>query len=164
MLSHPPSLWRRSHQNYQNCYLPPLTTYHLPLTTYHLLLTTYRLPLTAYYRSYQNCDDAGADKVLFLLDSSSYEATSCVSAEAAELQGPALVLASSRPLSNDDLRRMKQLGDSQKRADFAKAGRFGLGLNSLYHMSDFVQVQPRRPRRPRRRCVARHAPRAPLRG
>ena len=70
--------------------------------------------------SYQNCDDAGAAKVLFLLDCGSYDATSVLTPEAAALQGPALILASSKPLDDGDLLRILRLGDSEKRKDFAQ--------------------------------------------
>ena len=81
--------------------------------------------------SYQNCDDAGADEVMFLLDHGSY-ATDRILPDAERLQGPSLLLASSYKLSSDDLARIRRLGDSHKKAQFSKAGRFGVGLNALY--------------------------------
>ena len=75
-----------------------------------------------------------------MLDHGSYDAMSVIAPGHAALQGPALVLASSRALDDNDLLRIKQIGSSEKRKQFAQAGRFGLGLNSLYHLSDTPQI------------------------
>ena len=91
-------------------------------------------------RSFQNCDDAGASEVLFMFDCTSYSTDRVFEPAFEKLQGPALVLASSCPLSDSDLQRMRQLGGSQKRAQFAQAGRFGLGLNALYHVADCIEI------------------------
>ena len=89
---------------------------------------------------YQNCDDAGASRVLFFLDQRSYPIESVVTEEAAALQDPALVLGSDYPLKDWDLKRIQKLGDSAKRDSFSKVGRFGVGLNVLYHISDTIQI------------------------
>ena len=75
-----------------------------------------------------------------MLDHGSYDAMSVIAPGHAALQGPALVLASSRALDDNDLLRIKQIGSSEKCKQFAQAGRFGLGLNSLYHLSDTPQI------------------------
>lgn len=78
--------------------------------------------------------------MLFLFDRSSYSTDELVTLEAAALQGPSLILASSRALSDADLSRIQRLGGSDKGAPLATAGRFGLGLNALYHVTDCPQI------------------------
>lgn len=56
------------------------------------------------------------------------------------MQGPSLLLASSLKLTNEDLARIQRLGDSKKKEQFSKAGRFGVGLNALYHLTDCPQI------------------------
>ena len=109
------------------------------------LLAKYDAEMDVFVEHYQNCDDAGATEVLFLLDAGNYSVDQMLeeTSEAARLQGPALLLASSRALSEDDLRRIRRLGASDKRSQFASAGRFGLGLNSFYHLSDCPQIYAR---------------------
>jgi len=104
------------------------------------LLRKYDDEKDIFVEHYQNCDDAGADEVFFLLDQQSYGTDRLLTPESAALQGPSLILASSKPLTRDDLNRIKQLGSSKKRADFCKFGRFGLGLNAMYHLSDTIQI------------------------
>jgi hypothetical protein len=100
------------------------------------LLHDYNRPSDVFTEHWQNSDDAGAERVLFMLDETSYPTTSLVDARASELQGPALILASSKELSDGDIKRIQALGDSQKCKDFRSVGRFGVGINTLYHMSD----------------------------
>ena len=59
-----------------------------------------------------------------------------VDARAATLQGPSLLLASSRPLSESDLAKFYRVGNSDKREDFSTTGRFGIGLQCMYGFAD----------------------------
>ena len=68
----------------------------------------------------------------FVVDFSSYSDEQLVSPELKRLQGPALMLGSSKSLSDTDLERIKGLGDSDKHSKFDSAGRFGVGLNAFY--------------------------------
>jgi len=85
---------------------------------------------------WQNVDDTAGGFILFCLDLASYEKAGLVDKRTASLQGPALLLASSHALSDGDIVRMERLGTSGKRDDFGSAGRFGVGLNCMYHMAD----------------------------
>ena len=100
------------------------------------LLHDYNRPADVFTEHWQNSDDAGAERLLFMLDETTYNANSIVDKRAKVLQGPALVLASSKPLSDDDIKRIQALGDSHKTTDFSSVGRFGVGINTMYHMSD----------------------------
>ena len=81
---------------------------------------------------WQNCDDAGAEKLLFKLDLTEYPRNSLVDERAADMQGPALILASSLPLDASQIGSMRELGSSKKRDSFQTTGRFGVGLNCMY--------------------------------
>jgi hypothetical protein len=100
------------------------------------LLHDYNRPSDVFTEHWQNSDDAGAERLLFMLDETSYSTISLVDARASVLQGPALILASSKALSDDDIKRIQALGNSLKCKDFCSVGRFGVGINTLYHMSD----------------------------
>jgi hypothetical protein len=95
------------------------------------LLRDYDDEFDVFTEHWQNSDDAGAERLLFLLDEATYKKDRLVS-ECAVLQGPALVFASSKPLSDEDICRIQCLGDSRKMNQFAQAGRFGVGLSCLY--------------------------------
>eukprot|EP00038_Savillea_parva_P031293 m.84631 g.84631 ORF g.84631 m.84631 type:complete len:3122 (+) comp9602_c0_seq1:196-9561(+) len=102
------------------------------------LLGEYDDKFDVFTEHWQNSDDAGADALCFLLDLSKYGTERLVnqSKGCLELQGPALVLASSKALTTDDIRRIRQIGASKKRGQFAQAGHFGVGLSCLYKIAD----------------------------
>ena len=100
------------------------------------LLREYDDPFDVFTEHWQNSDDAGADALFFMLDHSEYPTDRLVSDRCDELQGPALVLASNKSLSTDDIKRIQQLGNSQKRGQFEQAGQFGVGLSCLYRFAD----------------------------
>lgn len=85
---------------------------------------------------WQNTDDVGAHSILFALDLASYDVAGLTDARAGPLQGPALLLASSRALSSEDVKRRQRVGKSGKQNEFGTTGRFGVGLNCNYHVSD----------------------------
>ena len=89
---------------------------------------------------FQNCDDAGASEVVFVLDQRMHASEHLVDNSAKILQGPALLLTSSQELMDRDIERMTCLGNSEKRSDFSKCGRFGLGINCFYRVTDTIQL------------------------
>jgi hypothetical protein len=95
------------------------------------LLRDYDNEFDVFTEHWQNSDDAGAERLLFLLDKSTYKKESLLSDKCDMLQGPSLVFASSKPLSDEDISRIQRLGNSSKRTQFAQAGRFGVGLSCL---------------------------------
>ena len=101
------------------------------------LLTSYNDRFDVFTEHWQNSDDAGADSLLFFLDKNSYPTDSLVDPRASCIQGPSLLLASSQPLSGEDVARIQQMGNSHKRRKFESAGRFGVGINCMYHVTDF---------------------------
>eukprot|EP00037_Helgoeca_nana_P037799 m.17763 g.17763 ORF g.17763 m.17763 type:complete len:3009 (+) comp9429_c0_seq1:126-9152(+) len=99
------------------------------------LLQEYDGKLDVFSEHWQNSDDAGAETLYFLLDEGSH-GTERLIEHCDQLQGPALVLASSQKLTKNDIVRIQRVGNSQKRAEFDKVGHFGVGLTCLYSLTD----------------------------
>ena len=98
------------------------------------LLHDYNRPEDVFTEHWQNSDDAGAERLLFMIDHTNYPTTSLVDHRASTLQGPALILASSKPLSNDDMARIQSLGDSHKCKDFSSRALWRRHQHSLSHL------------------------------
>ena len=83
----------------------------------------------------QNADDAGAKKVKFLFDATSYGTDSLVSPELASFQGPALYCYNNAEFTEEDWEGIQRLMRSNKQNKLLKVGRFGIGFNSVYHIT-----------------------------
>ncbi|KAK7407784.1 hypothetical protein VNO78_09866 [Psophocarpus tetragonolobus] len=84
----------------------------------------------------QNAEDAGASEVIFLLDKSHYGASSILSPEMADWQGPALYCFNDSVFSPQDLYAISRIGQESKLEKAFAIGRFGLGFNCVYHFTD----------------------------
>ncbi|CAH9144035.1 unnamed protein product [Cuscuta epithymum] len=84
----------------------------------------------------QNAEDANATKVTFLLDKTQYGASSVLSPEMADWQGPALYCFNDSVFSPQDLYAISRVGQESKLEKPFSIGRFGLGFNSVYHFTD----------------------------
>ncbi|KAJ0963928.1 hypothetical protein J5N97_029050 [Dioscorea zingiberensis] len=84
----------------------------------------------------QNADDAGATKVRLCLDRRSHGTESLLSDSLAQWQGPALLAYNDAVFSEDDFVSISRIGDSKKQGQAWKTGRFGVGFNSVYHITD----------------------------
>lgn len=84
---------------------------------------------------WQNSDDAGAETLCFMIDETAYP-TEKVVPGFKNLQGSALVLASSQFMSADDIGRIQEVGRSRKKNKFAQTGRFGIGFLCTYEVTD----------------------------
>lgn len=73
----------------------------------------------------QNADDAGATKVCLCLDRRSHGTESLLSSELAQWQGPALLAYNDAVFTEDDFVSISRIGDSKKRGQAWKTGRFG---------------------------------------
>ena len=83
----------------------------------------------------QNADDAGASLVQFFVDSRHHGSSGLVSPALAGHQGPALISANDAMFSDKDWEGIQSLQKSVKAEDPFKVGRFGIGFNSVYHIS-----------------------------
>uniref|UniRef100_UPI0037E8DF6F sacsin n=1 Tax=Semicossyphus pulcher TaxID=241346 RepID=UPI0037E8DF6F len=88
----------------------------------------------------QNADDAQATEVVFIHDERSYGAESLWTDDLGEYQGPALYAYNNAAFTNDDWKGIQMAGRSVKRNDPNKVGRFGIGFNSVYHITDVPSI------------------------
>ncbi|XP_064601194.1 sacsin-like [Liolophura sinensis] len=84
----------------------------------------------------QNADDAGATEIQFIKDWRSHENKKIFSEEWKELQGPALCVYSDAAFTDEDLEGIQSLGKGSKRDDPLKTGKYGIGFNVVYHLTD----------------------------
>ncbi|XP_015241572.1 PREDICTED: sacsin-like [Cyprinodon variegatus] len=88
----------------------------------------------------QNADDAQATEVVFIHDERNYRTESLWTDELRYYQGPALYAYNNAPFSTEDWERIQKAGRSGKINDPNKIGRFGIGFNSVYHITDVPSI------------------------
>ncbi|HLL06899.1 MAG TPA: DUF3883 domain-containing protein [Myxococcaceae bacterium] len=85
----------------------------------------------------QNADDAGASWVRFALDLRIHPCERLPDPRMRSLLGPALLITSDQVFSETDLQRIQTISQGAKRDQAGKTGRFGVGFNSCYHVTDY---------------------------
>ncbi|XP_057707714.1 sacsin [Corythoichthys intestinalis] len=88
----------------------------------------------------QNADDAQATNVTFIHDERSYGTQSLWTDALGKFQGPSLYSYNNAPFSDEDWEGIQAVGRSVKRDDPATVGRFGIGFNSVYHITDVPSI------------------------
>ena len=84
----------------------------------------------------QNADDAGCSEIHFILDPRNHKGEKVFSEEWKQLQGPSLLVLNDKCFSNEDLEGIQNLGEGGKGNDSLKTGRYGVGFNCVYHLTD----------------------------
>ncbi|TYH39166.1 hypothetical protein ES332_D12G162000v1 [Gossypium tomentosum] len=84
----------------------------------------------------QNADDAGATKVRLCLDRRSHGTDSLLSDSLGQWQGPSLLAYNDAVFTEEDFVSISRIGGSSKHGQAWKTGRFGVGFNSVYHLTD----------------------------
>ncbi|KAI9084975.1 hypothetical protein K1719_032967 [Acacia pycnantha] len=84
----------------------------------------------------QNADDAGATRVSLCLDRRSHGCQSLLSDSLSQWQGPALLAYNNSVFTEEDFISISRIGGSNKHGQAWKTGRFGVGFNSVYHLTD----------------------------
>ncbi|KAI4356900.1 hypothetical protein L6164_000883 [Bauhinia variegata] len=84
----------------------------------------------------QNADDAGATKVCLCLDRRFHACESLLSDSLSQWQGPALLAYNNAIFTEEDFVSISKIGGSSKQGQAWKTGRFGVGFNSVYHLTD----------------------------
>ncbi|XVF66987.1 hypothetical protein PTKIN_Ptkin10aG0083900 [Pterospermum kingtungense] len=84
----------------------------------------------------QNADDAGATRVRLCLDRRPHGADSLLSDSLAQWQGPSLLAYNDAVFTEEDFVSISRIGGSTKHGQSWKTGRFGVGFNSVYHLTD----------------------------
>ncbi|MFT7803385.1 sacsin-like, partial [Arapaima gigas] len=88
----------------------------------------------------QNAEDAGATEVKFMYDETEYGQESLWSHEMAQYQGTALYVYNNAVFTAEDWNGIQEIARSRKRDDPLKVGRFGIGFNSVYHITDVPSI------------------------
>ena len=86
----------------------------------------------------QNADDAGATEIRFLYDERTNEdAMTClIDEEMRHCQGPALWVYNDAEFRDEDFANITKLNGATKESDTEKIGKFGLGFNAVYNLTD----------------------------
>lgn len=87
----------------------------------------------------QNADDAKASKICFILDERYLKTENTFGTKFNALQGPALCCFNDSIFSENNLKGIISLGQGSKKLDPNKIGQFGVGFNSVYHLTDAPQ-------------------------
>ncbi|MEC4893101.1 MAG: hypothetical protein SAL07_07390 [Oscillatoria sp. PMC 1051.18] len=85
----------------------------------------------------QNADDAGATKVEITLDWRTHSYKKLPSETMAQLMGPAMLVYNDQVFRDKDFDSIRSIGQSEKALDLHKTGRFGVGFNAIYHVTDY---------------------------
>ena len=108
-----------------------------PLTTrLRNILQQYKEGVAIFKEIIQNADDARASKVYFVVDWRENPREQLLTEELAKCQGPALWAYNDSMFSEEDFENINKLAGETKKEDSDKVGRFGLGFNSVYHLTD----------------------------
>nr|XP_033804575.1 sacsin isoform X2 [Geotrypetes seraphini] len=84
----------------------------------------------------QNADDAKATEICFVFDPRHHPVDRIFDEKWAPLQGPALCVYNNQPFTEDDIRGIQNLGRGTKEGNPCKTGQYGIGFNSVYHITD----------------------------
>ena len=84
----------------------------------------------------QNADDAQASTLHIIFDKRVHGKKFLMSDAWKDLQGPALLVYNDRPFTEKDIKGIQNLGQGSKRDDSSTTGQYGIGFNSLYHITD----------------------------
>ena len=88
----------------------------------------------------QNADDAKATKIHFILDPRYHPCEKIFDKSWKPLQGPALCVYNNGTFTEGDLEGIQKFGKGTKGCDPSKTGQYGLGFNSVYHVTDVPSI------------------------
>ena len=108
-----------------------------PLTRrLHNLVRSYPKGLGVLKEFIQNADDAEADEIVFVIDEQQHDASGLPQPMRWLHQTPALLVYNNKPFSDSDIEGIQNIGESGKSDSVGKTGRFGLGFNACYNVTD----------------------------
>uniref|UniRef100_A0A8C2J569 HEPN domain-containing protein n=1 Tax=Cyprinus carpio TaxID=7962 RepID=A0A8C2J569_CYPCA len=88
----------------------------------------------------QNADDAEATEIHFVWDKRKHKTEKIFGEKWKLAQGPALCVYNNRTFSDADLQGIQQLGEGGKHGSLGRTGKYGLGFNSVYHLTDCPSI------------------------
>ncbi|XP_063961228.1 LOW QUALITY PROTEIN: sacsin-like [Lytechinus pictus] len=83
-----------------------------------------------------NADDAGATEIHFVYDPRKHKGHKLLGDGMKALQGPALCVFNNQSFTDDDIRGIQNLGEGSKADHMGKIGRYGVGFNAVYQLTD----------------------------
>ncbi|XP_033125977.1 sacsin-like [Anneissia japonica] len=100
------------------------------------ILKGYPCDDTIFKELLQNSDDAGADKINFIYDPRQHPNEKVFCESWKQTLGPALCVFNNKPFTESDLKGIQDLGIGSKSFSPDKTGQYGIGFNSVYHLTD----------------------------
>ena len=100
------------------------------------ILKEYPFDVTILKELLQNADDAKAKRFYVILDSRTHKGKRVLSEKWEELQGPALLVWNDKEFTEADIEGIQKLGMGNKQSDTETIGQYGIGFNSVYHLTD----------------------------
>ncbi|XP_019627876.1 PREDICTED: sacsin-like [Branchiostoma belcheri] len=100
------------------------------------ILESYSTPIDIFKELLQNADDAGATEVKFIHDKRRHSEEKIFSTEWNHLQGPALLVYNNKTFSQSDIKAIQKIGKGNKQETDVAIGKFGVGFNAVYHITD----------------------------
>lgn len=91
----------------------------------------------------QNADDAGSSWVRVVMDWQDHGTAAPEEASLTDVLGSALLIANGSVFSDSNFEAIQRIGESDKRLSAAKTGRFGLGFNTAYNVTDYPSLVSR---------------------
>ncbi|XP_062258329.1 sacsin [Platichthys flesus] len=88
----------------------------------------------------QNADDAEATEIHFVWDKRQHGKEKTFGKKWNDLQGPALCVFNNKVFSDADLAGIQHLGEGGKQNTPGKTGKYGVGFNSVYHLTDCPSI------------------------
>lgn len=88
----------------------------------------------------QNADDAEATEIHFVWDKRQHGKEKTFGKKWNHLQGPALCVFNNKVFSDADLAGIQQLGEGGKHNSPGKTGKYGVGFNSVFHLTDCPSI------------------------
>ena len=86
----------------------------------------------------QNADDAGAKVVRFIVDSRQHPSGRLHNRKLAAYQGPALIVTNDAAFTEEDWEGIQKIQDSTKAENPFNVGKYGIGFNSVYHITGML--------------------------
>jgi sacsin len=109
-----------------------------PLTVrLHGLIRDYPRGLGIFKEFIQNADDAGASKVTFVVDWRTHPSRELPASSMQSIMGPSLIIYNDAEFTQEDFEAIQEIGRGNKLQRLTKTGRFGLGFNVAYNVSDY---------------------------
>lgn len=100
------------------------------------LVENYPCDIGIFKEMIQNADDAGATEIHFLLDKAIHPSRQILHESMEPLQNQALCVFNNQPFTEKDLKGIQKLGQGGKDGDPSKTGKYGVGFNSVYNLTD----------------------------